>query len=148
MKQLGAVTYPDETGGLMLGYVSDNGDAVVKHVIGPGPKAKHYRHRFAPDVEYQQSMLEAHHAATGGRETYLGDWHTHPDGVAALSRRDKKTLRNISSTPEAYVSRPLMAIASGGPDAWDMGAFRLERWSKRILFICHDITNLEIRFYD
>lgn len=148
VKQLGARSYPLETGGLLLGYVADNGATVVTHIIGPGPNAKHRRHRFAPDFKYQQSALEAHHFATNGRETYLGDWHTHPDGVSALSRRDKKTLRTISATPEAYAVRPLMAIASGGPDNWNVGAFRLEGWKKRLLFVSHDITVLGVRFYD
>ena len=148
IEQFGMRSYPLETGGMMLGYVADDGAAVVKHIIGPGPKAKHLHDRFVPDVEYQQTMLEAHHVTTNGQETYLGDWHTHPNGVSDLSRRDKKTLRNISASPEAHTARPLMAVASGGPDSWTMMAFRLESWRKRFLFVTYDITPLEVRLYD
>lgn len=42
---------PWETGGMLMGYVADNGDYVVTQLIGPGPNAKHSRYRFLPDNE-------------------------------------------------------------------------------------------------
>jgi integrative and conjugative element protein (TIGR02256 family) len=148
MEGLGTNSHPNETGGLLLGYVADRGDVVVKAIVGPGPKARHFRHRFVPDVEYQQSALEAHHFATLGQESYLGDWHTHPDSSAVLSCRDKKTLRNIAAEPKAYVAKPLMAILFGGRYTWGIAAVRLEGWKKRLLLYSHDITTLDVRFFD
>lgn len=147
MRVLADERYPLETGGLLVGYVADEGTPVVRAVVGPGPKAQHSRYGFSPDTEYQDHMLEDHHRSTNGVESYLGDWHTHPDGVAALSRRDKKTLRNIAAKRESYVARPVMAILEGSPASWRPAAFRLEFWRKRMVFVQYEITELVVRFF-
>src|SRR5690349_6487145 len=99
MVQLAESAYPLETGGMLIGYEADDGQLVVKAIIGPGPHAIHRRSKFFPDAEFQQSQLEMHFAATRGRETYLGDWHTHPAGGTSLSLTDKRTLKRIAYTP-------------------------------------------------
>src|SRR3546814_7384631 len=62
-------------------------------------------------------------ARSGRRETYLGDWHTHPDGTDVLSRADKATLRRIARTPDARAPRPVMLIANGEPEQWRIAGF-------------------------
>lgn len=52
--------------------------------------------------------------------TYLGDWHTHPNGSPALSRKDLRTLRRIARHPAARISQPVMAVLAGGPAAWHL----------------------------
>jgi integrative and conjugative element protein (TIGR02256 family) len=74
-----AARYPLETGGVFMGYWADDRTAVVTQAIGPGPNAYHHRHRFAPDQEWQTTEIAEYYRASGRRETYLGDWHTHPD---------------------------------------------------------------------
>lgn len=116
--------YPFETGGMLLGYEAKNGEAVVNAVIGPGPKAKHNRFRFVPDAKYQQAELEKHFYKTDGRETYLGDWHTHPLGNCRLSVVDKWTLARIARTPSSGTQHPVMAILCGSNADWKIGAVR------------------------
>lgn len=41
--------YPNETGGLLVGYIAPPTDIVVQSVIGPGPNTCHERARFRPD---------------------------------------------------------------------------------------------------
>lgn len=115
---------PLETGGMLLGYEAKNGEAVVSAVIGPGPKAKHSRFRFVPDAKYQQAELENHFYKTDGRETYLGDWHTHPLGSCHLSVVDKWTLARIARTPSSGTQHPIMAILCGSNADWQIGAVR------------------------
>jgi len=118
--------FPYETGGVLIGYVNDD-VAVVTEIVGPGPCAIHRSARFLPDHSYQSREVERIFTGSGGVHTYLGDWHSHPNGVAQLSATDRKTLRQIAHSPEAFCSRPLMLLCAGGDSGWIIGAFTLIR---------------------
>lgn len=148
MCALGKQSFPLETGGMLLGYVADNSDVVVKAIIGPGPNAIHRRYRFSPDAVYQQEELSEHHLRTNGRETYLGDWHTHPLGSTSLSLMDKRTLTRIAFTPSSGISKPIMAICSGGRNDWEVGVVRLQGFKWRPLFNQYDLAPLILQLYD
>lgn len=112
---------PLETGGMLLGYVADNGqsiDAVVEEIVGPGPDALHGRFRFLPDGRWQRSQMLKAFYASGGVVTYLGDWHSHPNGGRAPSRRDLKTVRAVARRRRARTPNPLSAILYGGDQDW------------------------------
>jgi integrative and conjugative element protein (TIGR02256 family) len=113
--------YPLETGGVFMGYWSDPRSAVVTKLIGPGPLAIHEPHNFEPDQEWQIKEIAGHYENSGRRETYLGDWHSHPDAkLAKLSGTDKRVLRKIIDTPAARAPNPIMAILCGKPDDWNI----------------------------
>lgn len=139
--------YPFETGGMLLGYEAGNGEAVVTHLIGPGPNAKQSRFRFNPDSDYQQTELETHFRATNGRETYLGDWHTHPRSNSNLSWVDKKTLARIARTPESGTRNPLMAILGGGTGTWQLGAVRFIGVKRGLFFDDYNLAPLSIQTF-
>ena len=70
-----------ETGGILIGYwTPDGSQAVVTQIIGPGPGALHTRTKFVPDTEYQEVEITRIYLESGRIQTYLGDWHTHPEG--------------------------------------------------------------------
>lgn len=148
MCALGELSFPLETGGMLLGYIADNRDVVVTAIIGPGPKAIHRRYGFVPDAGYQQAELSAHHLITNGRETYLGDWHTHPRGGTALSPVDKRTLTRIACTASSGIGEPIMAILGGGRESWDFSAVRFIGWKRRFPFNRYDLTTLIIQLYE
>ena len=125
---------PCETGGMLLGYEADNGEAVVTDIVGPGPRARHGRFRFRPDADHQQAELEARYTRTDGRETYLGDWHTHPTGSSAPSILDKRTLARIARTASSRTTRPIMVILSSNRESWVPGAIRFQ-WNERKFFL-------------
>lgn len=139
--------YPFETGGMLLGYEAGNGEAVVTYLIGPGPKAKHSRFSFNPDSEYQQAELETHFHKTNGRETYLGDWHTHPHSNNTLSWVDKKTLTRIARVPESGTQNPLMAILGGSTGTWQLGAVRFIGVKRGLFFDDYNLTPLSIQTF-
>lgn len=116
---------PLETGGMLIGYEAESGDPVVTSIIGPGPKARHGRFRFKPDYDYQQELLDSRFRQTAGRETYLGDWHTHPSGECALSRRDVSVLRRIASCASAGTRRPIMLVLVPSDHDWTACTMRL-----------------------
>lgn len=105
-----------ETGGVLLGYRSPDGSVVVADATGPGAGARRTADSFHPDVAWQRSEIAARYAASGRINTYLGDWHTHPEGVPLLSPTDRRTLRRIAQTPAARAPHALMAILAPGAD--------------------------------
>lgn len=115
--------FPFETGGVLMGYHVD-GTAVVTEIIGAGPSASHRTHSFEPDYDWQSQRIAEHYQRSGRRETYLGDWHTHPRALSgALSGHDRAVIRKIIRTPEARAAQPLMAIFYGVPQQWNLAVW-------------------------
>ena len=128
---------PDETGGILLGHCGADGDAIVMHVVGPGPRAVHLPDAFVPDYEYQEDEVARLYAESPRRLDYLGDWHTHPGGGAYLSPRDERALRTIAAYRPARVPRPVMLVLAGGGPRWEPKAWRGELrrascWRRRL----------------
>jgi len=147
MKSHASAKFPFETGGILLGYTADNQDVVATHLIGPGPNARHEKYRFEPDGDFQQKEIEKVFRETGGRITYLGDWHTHPLGVAVLSSTDKRTLEKIARSPETQNCHPLMAVLAGIPARWELNVFRF-LFAHRKWFRAHyNLESLTTKFY-
>jgi integrative and conjugative element protein (TIGR02256 family) len=121
---------PLETGGIFLGWQKTEGRPYIEitHTIGPGPEADHGSHFFEPDYKYQSSETERIFNFAPKGITYLGDWHTHPIGVATLSWQDLFCLHKIAQNPVARNPAPIMMILSGLED-WQPNA-----WSYRRLF--------------
>jgi integrative and conjugative element protein (TIGR02256 family) len=119
---------PDETGGILLGYEAlAAGAVVVTHLVGPGPKSKATRARFDPDGEWQEKEVARIYEETGRHSTYLGDWHSHPRGLARLSRKDRRTARSIAEHEEARMPNPLMLIVATSDTSFRFAAFRYSR---------------------
>jgi len=111
--------YPLETGGILAGYFSEHGEPVVYATVGPGPGALHRRLRFTPDHEWQCRELDILFERSGGLWTYMGDWHTHPNGIPQMSWLDRRTLQSIAKHPSARAPQPLMLIGGGRNQEWN-----------------------------
>jgi integrative and conjugative element protein (TIGR02256 family) len=118
-----ALWFPLETGGVLMGYWNGN-TAVVTNLIGAGPNAVRETHNFEPDQTWQLERIAQHYTASQGRETYLGDWHTHPNAKSGqLSGLDRRVLRAILEKPEARTPRPIMMIVFGTNESWEVAAW-------------------------
>nr|WP_292516581.1 Mov34/MPN/PAD-1 family protein [Mesorhizobium sp.] len=116
--------YDKETGGTFMGYWADSHVAVVTAMIPAGPNAKHERRNFLPDQHWQQAEIGKHYHQSGRLDTYLGDWHTHPDAISnRLSWTDRACLKNIIRTPSARTSTPIMMLMCGKPGGWGLYAW-------------------------
>jgi len=142
MSVLASNACPNETGGVLLGYDAGNG-LVVTAITGPGPKAVHERHAFVPDYDYQDAEIEIIYGKSQRRHTYLGDWHTHPDGGSALSSKDKRTLLRIARHRPARTLAPVMAILASG-EPWRLTVWRCfpRDLRRRRFFTRYDEMNL------
>lgn len=107
--------YPKETGGVLMGYWANDHEVVISGIVGPGPNALHTYNSFIPDDTYHISEIARLYTESKGEQTYLGDWHTHPNAEAYLSERDRKTLRKIADYKPARLKRPLMLVFGTEP---------------------------------
>ena len=127
---------PLETGGVLMGYwAEDRSGVVITDIVGPGPKAVHRRTSFIPDNVYQEREIERIYKESGRRITYLGDWHSHPDGPMRLSVLDRLTQLRIGMHQSARAPRALMAVIAGGRP-WTLGVWQLVRrewWGSRCI---------------
>lgn len=124
----GSRCHPYETGGMLIGWVNDDrNEAVIAVVLGPGPGAEHELVRFRPDADWQQQHLGDLYLRTGGRLTFVGDWHVHPNGGFGMSRRDRKTMGHTAAAPDARCPQPVMLLLARTVN----GAYRLGAWTWR-----------------
>lgn len=131
---------PYETGGIIAGYeVAEEFAVIITHLVGAGPNASYSRSEFVPDGRWQERQVAAVYEASGRRATYLGDWHSHPDGYLSPSRKDHRTARAIARHAPARLRRPLMLIVASQVESWGVAAFRLRRRKLRAM---------QIRTYD
>ena len=137
--------YPLETGGVLVGYFADNGEPVIFAAVGPGPAAIHSRYRFTPDHGWQCSQLEILFEQSSGKLVYLGDWHTHPDGLPQMSWLDKRTLRAIAKHPQALTPQPLMLIGAGAVQRWAWTGHQYR--GDRLLGLVTDSEKHELRSF-
>jgi integrative and conjugative element protein (TIGR02256 family) len=133
MKREAERGYPNETGGVLIGFADADHDERIQVIsqIGPGPMATHKPFRFEPDSEWQRWQIADAYAQSGHIATYLGDWHSHPRGGGTPSSIDRSTAKEISNCMEARVAHPLILIVYGEPEAWEIAAYRRQRWKLR-----------------
>lgn len=81
--------FPNETGGILLGYYDFNIDAVIVVAGLPAaPDSQGTPHSFKRGVVGQVEALKEAAKRTGGMVSYIGDWHSHPPGHSAAPSQD------------------------------------------------------------
>lgn len=116
---------PNETGGVLLGYWSSHDELVITNLIGPGINALHGRHSFSPDAKWQEAEIAKIYKKSGRLITYLGDWHSHPEGAPSLSIRDLVTMFRVAVHKPARAPRPIMGILYNNPK-WELVVWRFD----------------------
>ena len=82
-----------EAGGILLGEVSSDAVLVCRASV-PSEHDRRTRFGFVRRRGPAQAVVDREHLDSGGRITYLGEWHTHPAAVAAPSRQDRRMVRS------------------------------------------------------
>ncbi|MDP9890520.1 Mov34/MPN/PAD-1 family protein [Pseudarthrobacter enclensis] len=127
--------FPNETGGILLGHCQK--DFIhITHAIGPGPNAHHQRSTFTPDRDWQYERIDELFSGSQDTLAYLGDWHTHPQGLPCPSKTDLALLNLIAKSPESQCPAPIMCILA--PDATG-------EWFEMLFF--YDLTQGEARLH-
>jgi integrative and conjugative element protein (TIGR02256 family) len=115
---------PNETGGVLIGHLRDR-DLVVTTVTGPGPGATHRPDLFVRDGDYAQRMLDDAFAESGGRDDYVGEWHSHPF-PAGPSAQDRESIGRISNNTAYACPHPVLLLCRSARRGWDLEAYQWE----------------------
>jgi integrative and conjugative element protein (TIGR02256 family) len=82
-----------EAGGIVLGQVStDERRIFVNRASTPSRYDRRWPFGFQRNRHWAQQIVEYEHYNSGGCNTYLGEWHTHPAERAIPSYRDYKMI--------------------------------------------------------
>lgn len=100
---------PWEIGGWLLGY-GDGESLVVTHATPPASRGTPFKVTISGNGH--RAAFDALWEATGGRVTFLGDWHSHPRGAALPSARDQQAVIQIAEDPDFKAPQPLIAIVA------------------------------------
>ncbi|GBE29076.1 MAG TPA: hypothetical protein ENH10_05540 [Bacteroidetes bacterium] len=100
-----------ETGGILIGYVTETGQAVVLRATPPGTNATKSASIFRRDVVFVQSELDKAGDEWGDQGQYIGEWHCHLELEPKPSATDITSLVGISEAPNYHSRCPVMIIA-------------------------------------
>jgi integrative and conjugative element protein (TIGR02256 family) len=113
---------PLETGGMLVGWRVGT-EVVVTGVIAAGPRAQQARDSFEADGAWQQQQLEETYRKSGRTVTFLGDWHSHPQGRPRPSLRDRETAALVARSEGTRAPQPLTLILARRAGAWRLRCF-------------------------
>jgi integrative and conjugative element protein (TIGR02256 family) len=120
-----------ETGGPLFGY-ERHGELVITRAGLPGPRAVHLPFLYRPDRTAVQREIDEVFALTGGRERWIGSWHSHPLGRPLPSLVDRRTAARVGAEQAVMCPKPVMLIQTTrmSTDGVGPGPLGLFRWSR------------------
>ncbi len=116
MHELCMNALPNETGGILVGYYSDDcAWAKITKIIGP-PAGSTHRPRFF--LRNSGSLLKMLESLWQKNQYYIGEWHYHPFSSPLPSTTDLQTMHNLSVDKKLHCPEPIMIIIGGAPQKW------------------------------
>ena len=109
-----------ETGGTIFGRIDDACRCIwIDHVSGPPPDSRLSAVHFDHGIEGLRETIGYQRERSGLESTYLGMWHSHPDGAAAPSPTDTASRHDLVSEVVGGPPRALIVIVGGDRSRWD-----------------------------
>lgn len=106
-----AISEPNETGGVLMGYYTDDMTcAVVTEVVGPPKDSKSGRTWFKRGVHGLKDLFKK---AWEKKQYYLGEWHFHPYGTTEPSAQDYYQMLEIAESTRYACPEAIMIIIAG-----------------------------------
>jgi len=103
----------EETGGIIVGnYSTDLHIAVVTEISGPPCDSIFKVNHFIRGTNNLYKWLKKLWQKKN-KEFYIGEWHSHPSGVAHPSNSDIEQMNFIASSKDYHCSQPLLIIIGG-----------------------------------
>jgi len=103
--------YPNEFGGLLVGnYSLDKNTVFINKTILPSEYTSS-RFSFIRGTRGLRRILKNYFKMKPS-QYYVGEWHSHPDGLAVPSGTDLNAFIKITSHDEVYIDNPILLIFS------------------------------------
>lgn len=112
-----------ETGGILVGYYSDNHAVAIVNAVSNAPvDSTQTRTRFHRGICGLQQWINRLWRQNQG--FYLGEWHFHPFASPQPSPRDLEQIEEVAGAQVYCCPEPLLVIIGGDPrGAWNYRAF-------------------------
>jgi proteasome lid subunit RPN8/RPN11 len=126
--------FPLEVGTSLVGIYSDDG--YVATVTGLAPLAhdsKGGRFTFTRGAAGLGEFFRQLFHRSGGREHYVGDWHSHPGGAPSPSSIDSENAAAIADDDRALCPECILAILALDERSSELGVFVYSRKHGRIV---------------
>lgn len=119
-----AAALPDETGGILVGWLDHDGlHVTAAHVVTDLRAGRtSYVRRSATAQEVLDRALASEPA--GSPVGYVGEWHSHP-GPSGPSRQDLRTMRSFSADVEHRLALVVLRYDGG---RWTPAVRVVNRW--------------------
>jgi integrative and conjugative element protein (TIGR02256 family) len=102
-----------ENGGIVLGQYSESRQQVlVCRASAPGPLDQAMNNSFRRNRKAAQQIVEYEFYNSSGRNTYLGEWHTHPTDRAAPSPGDLHMIRQQFASNDVRIGFLLLFVVA------------------------------------
>lgn len=93
-----ATALPNETGGLLVGFIHYKRRIIyVTRALSPPPDSAGFPYAFKLGVQDVPEQLQEIYQRTGGVISYVGEWHSHPNGTEQLSGTDLAAVKQIAA---------------------------------------------------
>ena len=135
MTEMAQVYYPNEVGTSLVGCYSNDGfEASVIDLAPLSPDSRGSRSSFYRGVAGLRKFFEKLYRTFSGKRHYVGEWHSHPDGVPIPSGTDDQNQLAIAEDPETGCPECILIIIGGTLCNFDeMGIFVYSREHGRII---------------
>ncbi|MDD4354018.1 MAG: ThiF family adenylyltransferase [Candidatus Nanoarchaeia archaeon] len=110
IKSLSIRSYPNESGGILIGsFFNNNKTIYISEIYTPSKseKSKTSFKRFVKDIN---EYLLKKHKESNGELIYLGEWHSHPDSSSKYSTIDFNSMVNIAVDNKVKTKNPILLI--------------------------------------
>lgn len=131
MYQLCNESYPNETGGILVGQYLDKVTAEIIIVLEPSNDSRSGKANFIRGTKGINKLLKEYWKQG---LYYLGEWHFHPNGISSPSKIDMETMKSIASNLIYNCPEPILTIVSGSYDNYNQKCYLFSK----------DIYNLEL----
>lgn len=120
MYQLCNESYPNETGGILIGQYADDVTAEIVAIIGPSDDSKGWRTIFTRGTRGINKLLKEYWEQG---LYYLGEWHFHPNGISYPSDIDTNTMKSIANNSKYSCPEPILIIVSGTRNSYQQKSY-------------------------
>lgn len=100
--------YPNECGGVFVGKITED-TAIIEKMMVPR-KFRSTPVFFSRIADFINQWLVKVFKQSNGETIYLGEWHSHPNGVPYPSSTDYSSMKRIAQNTDVRIETPLLLI--------------------------------------
>jgi integrative and conjugative element protein (TIGR02256 family) len=109
-----------ETGGPLVGYISQDNALILTDATGPGPRAILQCFSVTIDGAYAQKFCDKIMRESDGQIDYVGDWHKHPGTSLRPSGDDIAAMKTMANFQHSPTKNPISLIYRRWPQCWQV----------------------------